>query len=136
MNRNKLINKIKRLASERVLRFHDDYSGRFMFGAECIGFSGENAECAALAALIRRKTGLEFRYDNLGLGMIYYFPGLSITKKQTFQIVEGMPIPVDSLPEGAKPVGTLCCTRSKAPGSGSMAVFPLAKHDQFDRMNE
>ena len=83
MNKNKLIAKIKRIAENRGLSFRDDYSGRFMFGAECIGFVGENAECAALACLIRRKTGEEFRYDNMGKSdMIYYFPSLSKVKKQ------------------------------------------------------
>ena len=82
MNNNKLIKKIKRLAEDRGLSFRPDYSGRFMFGATCIGFVGENAECAALAALIRRKTGKDFRCDNMGkYDMIYYFPSLSVTKE-------------------------------------------------------
>ena len=47
-----------------------------MFGVTCIGFYGENAECAALAAFIKRKTGTSFSYDNLALDMVYYFPSI------------------------------------------------------------
>jgi hypothetical protein len=71
-----LIQKIIRLAENRGLDPHRRYSGRCMFGATCIGFEGDNAECAALAAFIKRKTGRSFSYDNMGLNMIYYFPGI------------------------------------------------------------
>ena len=69
-----LVRKIIKIAKKRGLRPYRAYSGRGMFGRTCIGFYGENAECAALACLIRRKTGKSFSYDNLALDVIYYFP--------------------------------------------------------------
>ena len=72
-----LIQKIIRLAENRGLRPHRQYSGRCMFGATCIGFVGENAECAALASFIKRKTGKSFAYDNMAMEMVYYFPSIT-----------------------------------------------------------
>ena len=71
-----LVQKIVRLAENRGLQSYRRYSGRGMFGATCIGFCGENAECAALASLIKRKTGRSFAYDNMAKEMIYYFPSI------------------------------------------------------------
>jgi hypothetical protein len=71
-----LVQKIVRLAENRGLRPYRRYSGRCMFGATCIGFVGENAECAALASFIKRKTGKSFAYDNMAMEMIYYFPSI------------------------------------------------------------
>ena len=71
-----LVQKIIRLAENRGLRPSRRYSGRGMFGDKCIGFVGENAECAALASFIKRKTGKSFSYDNMALEMVYYFPSI------------------------------------------------------------
>jgi len=71
-----LVQKIIRLAENRGLRPSRRYPGRGMFGAMCIGFVGENAECAALASFIKRKTGKSFSYDNMALEMVYYFPSI------------------------------------------------------------
>jgi hypothetical protein len=71
-----LVQKIIRLAENRGLRPSRRYSGRGMFGATCIGFVGENAECAALAAFIKRKTGKSYSYDNMAMEMVYYFPSI------------------------------------------------------------
>ena len=71
-----LVQKIIRLTENRGLRPSRRYSGRGMFGDKCIGFVGENAECAALAAFIKRKTGKSFSYDNMALEMVYYFPSI------------------------------------------------------------
>ena len=67
---------IARLAKKRGLDFYPSYSGRFMFGATCIGFEGGRTECAALAYLIEKKTGLTANWDNMGLNFIYYFPDI------------------------------------------------------------
>ena len=72
-----LVQKIVRLAENRGLTPYRRYSGRCMFGAMCIGFVGDNAECAALASLIKRKTGKSFSSDNMGLDMIYYFSSIT-----------------------------------------------------------
>ena len=37
---------------------------------------------------------------------------------------------------GYRAVDTLYHTGSKAPRIGTVAIFPIAKHDRFDRMNE
>jgi hypothetical protein len=71
-----LVKKIVRLAKSRGLRPYRAYSGRCMFGSQCIGFYGEDAECAALAILVKKKTGKSFSRDSLGLDMIYYFPSI------------------------------------------------------------
>jgi len=72
----KLIKKIERLAENRGLEFRTDYSGRGMFGKDCVGIVGENGECAALASLIQRKTGYRYSSDNMGRDMVYYFPAI------------------------------------------------------------
>ena len=71
-----LVQQIIRLAENRGLEPSRRYSGRGMFGATCIGFYGDNAECAALASLIKRKTGRSFSYDNMAFDMVYYFPSI------------------------------------------------------------
>ncbi len=55
-----------------------DYSGRFMYGAECIGVVCDNdTECIELAA----EKGLKgAKVDNMGKGYIVYYPKF-ITKE-------------------------------------------------------
>ena len=69
-----LISKICRVAEKRGLKPYRGYSGRSMFGKQCIGFYGEMGACFAVAELIKRKTGHQYHYDNLGLDTICYFP--------------------------------------------------------------
>ena len=73
MTTKKLIAKIVRLAELRGLDARTDYSGRFMFGQQCVGIVGEPGECAALASLIKKKTGFAYRSDSMGMyDQIYY----------------------------------------------------------------
>jgi hypothetical protein len=48
-----------------------------MYGAQCIGFYGDRDECASVAEFIKRKTGQQYRSDNLGLDWIVYFPNIA-----------------------------------------------------------
>ena len=76
----KLIAKIVRLADKRGLDVRTGYSGRFMFGQKCVGIVGEPGECAALATLIKRKTGFSYRSDSMGkYDQVYYFPQIDTT---------------------------------------------------------
>ena len=76
----KLIAKIVRVAKRRGLDVRTDYSGRFMFGQECVGIVGEPGKCAALATLIKKKTGFAYKSDSMGKhDQIYYFPGIDTT---------------------------------------------------------
>ena len=76
----KLIAKIVRLAEQRGLDVSTGYSGRSMFGQKCVGIVGEPGECAALATLIKKKTGFAYKSDSMGkYDQIYYFPGIDTT---------------------------------------------------------
>jgi len=76
----KLIAKIIRLADQRGLDVRTGYSGRFMFGQKCVGIVGEPGECAALATLIKKKTGFAYQFDSMGKhDQIYYFPEIDTT---------------------------------------------------------
>ena len=75
-----LIAKIVRLAKRRGLTARTDYSGRCMFGQKCVGIVGEPGECAALASLVKKKTGFSYQSDSMGkYDQIYYFPGIDTT---------------------------------------------------------
>jgi hypothetical protein len=76
----------KNVELKKVIRFvekksevtlHRHYSGRFMFGECCVGIVGNRDDCTTVAETIKRKTGKQYRSDNMGLDMIYYFPGIS-----------------------------------------------------------
>jgi hypothetical protein len=75
-----LVRKIIRYRRKNHIRVYRHYSGRGMFGKECIGFCGDDHDCAAIAVFIRKKTGYDYCRDNLGLDMIYYFPDISDPK--------------------------------------------------------
>jgi len=80
MTTKKLIAKIVRLADGRGLAVRTAYSGRFMFGQKCVGIVGEPGECAALATLIKKKTGFSYQFDSMGkYDQIYYFPEIDTT---------------------------------------------------------
>jgi len=80
MTTKKLIAKIVRLAKQRGLTVSTTYSGRCMFGQKCIGIVGEPGECAALASLVKKKTGFSYRSDSMGkYDQVYYFPGIDTT---------------------------------------------------------
>jgi hypothetical protein len=73
----KLVHKIIRLCRKKHVRIIRHHVGRYMFGKECIAFSGNDQDCASLASFIRTKTGYNYRRDNLGFNMIYYFPDIA-----------------------------------------------------------
>lgn len=66
--------------------FRSDYSGRGMYGKTCIGFDLNHASDAMyLGAAIAQVMGLEgallvgrARQDSMGLGIIVYFPGVTL----------------------------------------------------------
>lgn len=80
---------LERVADDVGVTLRFDYSGRFMFGRTCFGFVGDVHDLAAFFyalglyldpeddgdALARR-----LRCDNVGLEMIYYFPGVDVTE--------------------------------------------------------
>ena len=68
---------------------HRDYSGRFMCGDTCFGFSGRNlyAIVAKILEIIAANEQLVMEFsellartkqDDLGLGWIIYFPGWTV----------------------------------------------------------
>jgi hypothetical protein len=76
---------LRDLADNYELKFQDDYSGRGMYGKECIGVVGTWSDMYQfLLALgededIRDLFALEGapRSDNMGLDTVWYWPGLS-----------------------------------------------------------
>lgn len=77
----KQIEAFEQACNDFDLRFHDDYSGRFMFGEECIAVSGDLDTiadmCDSLAddyhqpKMAREILG-KWKRDNLGMGIIIY----------------------------------------------------------------
>jgi hypothetical protein len=47
-----------------------------MYGAQCIGFYGEEGACFGVAELIKRKTGYTYKCDDLARDTICYFPDI------------------------------------------------------------
>lgn len=77
--------RIERFAEKYEYTFRDDYSGRFMFGRRCIGVSGkgdlkmdlfEFLIDDGLSASRARQIINSASMDNMGLGMIIYFPNI------------------------------------------------------------
>lgn len=79
---------IREVAEDCDITIHKDYSGRFMYGATCLGLSFEGSAGSLFAAFIRELEAFgeyvneeaaemfeAMRSDNLGLGTIFYFPG-------------------------------------------------------------
>lgn len=75
--------RIERFAEEYGYSFRDDYSGRFMFGKRCIGVSGkgdlkmdlfEFLVNDGLSVSRARQIINSASTDDMGLGMIIYFP--------------------------------------------------------------
>jgi len=64
MSNKQLIRKICRVARKRGLKPYRGYSGRMMFGKQCIGFYGEKGVCFAVAELVKRKTGHQSLFGN------------------------------------------------------------------------
>ena len=80
-------NQLRRIAdTAEIDRDHVriDYSGRFMYGERCVGFDLDDAaETMLLGAAIFKELPNELavdminnvRQDNMGMGIIVYFPG-------------------------------------------------------------
>ena len=66
--------------------FRTDYSGRYMYGKSCIGVVGNAKDL--LSFILTAQQHLDddviydlagaMRQDNMGLSMIYYFPGWTV----------------------------------------------------------
>jgi len=68
---------------------YDDYSGRYMYGATCVGFSGDFTDFALAVAMSRVLDEYELeslaemvRSDSMGLGVVVYFPGLKLADEE------------------------------------------------------
>lgn len=84
------------------IRFHDDYSGRFMYGNKCFGVSGDPQTIQYLFYLLHLISKGATKaaenlveeadwffdamcsvcQDSLGIGMIYYFPEIIVTEEE------------------------------------------------------
>jgi hypothetical protein len=69
-----IVRQIIRICNKRGVQFYRCYSGRGMFGRRCIGITGSLGECAAIAEIVKRKTGKKYVTDSMGLDVIVYFP--------------------------------------------------------------
>jgi hypothetical protein len=78
---NNLVQKIIRYCQKKGIRVSRHYSGRGMFGKECIAFYGTARECTTIAEFIKRKTAYSYNYDQFGLDWIYYFPDIEDERK-------------------------------------------------------
>lgn len=75
-------------ANDPNVRLMTDYSGKFMFGAKCIAFGASSALDVSTAVMLTALDGDWFeasqylmslaRQDDLGLGVVVYFPGIKI----------------------------------------------------------
>lgn len=77
--------RIEKFAEEYGYSFRDDYSGRFMYGRMCIGVSGkgdlkmdlfEFLVNDGLSVSRARQIINSASTDDMGLGMIIYFPNI------------------------------------------------------------
>jgi hypothetical protein len=74
-----LLNKVKKVAEIVDGKVYEDYSGRGMYGASCVGISCDDVfACIEQAA----KEGLRgAKWNSLGRGYIVYWPGISKPKE-------------------------------------------------------
>ncbi len=83
-----LANMIQEFCEIMGYQYRKDYSGRYMFGKECVGIvTGENIveviikladylyECGVSS--VEKELG-KVCYDNMGVDMIIYFPNVSV----------------------------------------------------------
>ena len=75
------------IADNADATLYPDYSGRSMYGSQCVGFSvrGGNAESRVTRAIVRSLDDAfademlsALRTDSLGLGVVVYFPGITL----------------------------------------------------------
>ena len=87
---------IREVAEDCDIQIHDDYSGRYMYGATCLGLSLEGSASSLFAAFIRGLKNADnhtmeeaaemfddMKTDNLGLGTILYFPGWKFDESES-----------------------------------------------------
>lgn len=74
----------RKVAEQSGTTLHPNYSGRFMYGATCVGFSGDNTHTVALALVdvlgmdAARAMTEGVLTDSLGLGTIVYYMGIEV----------------------------------------------------------
>jgi hypothetical protein len=66
------VDKIRKLAEDGFGEIYEDYSGRNMYGATCIGISTDNPDALIEEAASRGIKGA--KKDNLGKNYIVYWP--------------------------------------------------------------
>lgn len=72
-------------AADAGMEYRDDYSGRFMYGEKCIAVIGKQNAFARFMMLVAQRDGElagkladSVRVDDMGLDLVYYFPGLQV----------------------------------------------------------
>lgn len=71
------LEQLEAICEEYDLEIRDDYSGRCMYGAECVGVDGEWYGLDGATGQLRKLLGDE-RKDSMGLGGILYWPGTTL----------------------------------------------------------
>lgn len=71
------LDKIMDLCEEYNLELYEDYSGRGMYGTECIGVEGDTYDIQGATGALRKILGNN-RQDSMGLGSIIYWPSVSM----------------------------------------------------------
>ena len=76
---------IKTFCEENDYDFYEDYSGRFMYGRQCVGIICDNiGECLVRLCCYLVAEGVDLQpnmllpisYDNMGRQLILYFPNI------------------------------------------------------------
>ena len=82
---------VDNFGDEETLSFRNNYSGRFMFGRECVGIVGSESDCMEIIREVIKDAhaqGMEFDFDslvdtildygrdNMGRDMIFYWPNV------------------------------------------------------------
>jgi hypothetical protein len=77
------ITAIKDAAEQVGGRYHDDYSGRGMYGATCVSIYTDSLGDAHDAVAKAGITGA--RMDSMGRGAVVYWPALSVAPTESAQ---------------------------------------------------
>lgn len=90
--KDKIIERIKEFCEMYELEFSSDYSGRYMYGETCVAISDGPDMSVSLGLLVELFDYIldkvkdiklseyfsDIRLDNMGMGMVIYFPDLSM----------------------------------------------------------
>jgi len=74
-------NDVRNFCSENGYDYRDDYSGRGMYGAECVGIVGNADDILFNLGGFAEQNDLEipnWDRDSMGLSSIIYFPSITI----------------------------------------------------------